>query len=362
MKEVVAVLEAWAPLALQEDYDNCGLQVGDPEMDVDRAMITLDCTEAVVAEAIHRKCGLIISHHPVIFKDLRSITGQSDVERTLLMSIQGQVAIYVMHTNLDNVAHGVNGEIAARLGLKPLHVLVPRTDQLRKLVVFVPRAKATAVRDAMFHAGAGHVGRYAECSFNSEGFGTFMAGPGTHPYVGVPGEQHHEDETRVEVLCPATAEREVLAALRKVHPYEEIAYDLYNLQVPHQEIGSGLVGEWEAPMDELPFLDLLKHVFGTPAVRHSRITGMQIRRVAVCGGSGAFLIAKAMAAKVDAFVTGDVKYHSFFLPEGRMLLADIGHFESERFTMHLMQRRLGEVLPTFATRLTETVTNPIHFH
>lgn len=362
IKEVIRRLEQWAPPALQEEYDNCGLQTGDPDTEAASALITLDCTEAVVAEAVAHGCGLIITHHPVIFKGVKALTGRNDVERTLLAAIRANVAIYAIHTNLDNVIDGVNGEIAARLGLKPLHVLDPKPGQLRKLAVFAPRSHADSVRDALFAAGAGRVGGYDECSFNTEGSGTFRAGEGTAPFVGERGKRHREEEVRVEVLVPQTGEAEVLAAMQAVHPYEEVAYDLYPLANDHQGIGSGLVAEWEEPLMEAAFLERLKSVFGPPAIRHTALRGKPVRRVAFCGGSGAFLIGKAMAAGADAYVTGDVKYHEFFLPEGRMLLADIGHFESERFTPHLIQRRLAGILPTFATRLSKTDTNPIHFH
>lgn len=360
--EVIQALEQWAPPVLQEEYDNCGLQVGDPRADVQRALLTLDCTEAVVAEAISEGCGLIIAHHPVIFKGLRSLTGGNEVQRTLLAAIRANVAIYAIHTNLDNVSGGVCGEMAERLGLKPLHVLDPKNGQLLKLVVFVPLAQAEALRNALFAAGAGHIGAYDECSHSVEGTGTFRAGEGTKPFVGKQGERHTEREVRIEAVCPAHAVSAVVAALKTAHPYEEPAYDLYSLLNQHCGIGSGLVGEWEEPISEAAFLGRLKEVFGPPAIRHTRLTGRPVKRVALCGGSGAFLIGKALAAKVDAYVTGDVKYHEFFLPEGRLLLADIGHFEGERFTPALIQNHLARFLPTFATRLSKTGTNPIHFH
>lgn len=360
-KEVIKVLERWAPPALQEEYDNCGLQTGDPEARPGSALITLDCTEEVVAEAVRNHCGLIITHHPVIFKGLRSITGANAVERTLLAAIRAGVALYAIHTNLDNVLDGVSGEMARSLGLKPLRVLDPRNDQLRKLVVFIPQAHADAVRDALFEAGAGHLGRYDECSFSSTGTGGFRAGEGSTPFAGAQGVRHLEEEVRLEVLVPAPLEHAVLAAMRAVHPYEEPAWDLYALANRHPGIGSGLLGEWDQGLAEREFLERLKAVFGTAVVRHTALRGKPVRRVALCGGSGAFLIGKAMASGADAFVTGDVKYHEFFLPEGRLLLVDIGHGPSERFTPRCIQRHLAGILPTFATRLSETSTDPIHF-
>lgn len=362
IKEVIQVLERWAPPALQEEYDNSGLQLGNPEDEAGTALLTLDCTEAVVAEAVEQGCGLIIAHHPPIFKGLRSITGRTGVERTILAAVRNNVAIYVIHTNLDNVADGVCGEMAARLGLKPLYVLAPRTGHLLKLAVFVPLDHASSVRDAMFAAGAGHAGAYAECSFNVEGTGTFRAGEGANPYVGERGQRHTEREVRVEVICPSFVQQDVVAAMRGAHPYEEVAYDLYPMANRDPGVGSGLVGEFGTAMEETAFLGKLKAVFGPPAIRHTGLRGKPVKRVALCGGSGAFLIGKAMAAGADAYVTGDVKYHEFFLPEGQLLLADIGHFESERFTPALIQRHLAAILPTFATRLSKTGTNPIHFH
>lgn len=362
IKVVIQELEQWAPPVLQEEYDNSRLQTGHPDQDVKAALLTLDCTEAVVAEAVEKGCGLVITHHPVIFKGLKSLTGATDVERTILAAVRNNVAIYAIHTNLDNVIDGVSGEMAARLGLKPLHVLDPKPGQLQKLAVFVPKDHADAVRDAMFAAGAGRVGAYDECSFNLEGTGTFRAGEGTDPFVGEKGMRHGEHEVRVEVICPATVQQAVVTAMEAAHPYEEVAYDLYPLLNRHHGVGSGLVGEFDEAIPETEFLDRLKAVFGPPAIRHTALRNRPVKRVALCGGSGAFLIGKALAAKADAYVTGDVKYHDFFLPEGRLLLADIGHFESERFTPVLVQRRLARILPTFATRLSETGTNPIHFH
>ncbi|MBK6341063.1 MAG: Nif3-like dinuclear metal center hexameric protein [Flavobacteriales bacterium] len=362
IKDLIAPLETWAPRSLQEDYDNSGLQVGDPEAEVDSALVCLDCTETVVEEAASKGCGLIISHHPVIFKGLKSLSGKGYVERTVLAAIRHNIALHAIHTNLDNVLDGVNGEIAERLDLKPIRTLAPKPGQLRKLVAFVPHSHAEAVRMALFNSGAGHIGDYDECSFNLEGTGTFRGNEGSSPFVGERGQRHAEAETRVELIYPAASETAIVRALLEVHPYEEVAYDLYPIANAHPGIGSGLLAEWEAPMTETTFLAKLKQVFGLQAIRHTRLLGGPIRRVAICGGSGAFLIGAAKASAADAYITGDVKYHEFFEADGRLVLADIGHYGSEQFTMHLIQRRLGEHFPTFAVRLTETVTDPIHHY
>ncbi len=360
LSDIIYTLEAWAPPMLQEDYDNSGLQVGDPQREVKAALIALDCTEDVVEEAVRRGCDLIIAHHPVIFRGLKSITGRNGVERTILAAIRNNVAIYAIHTNLDNVITGVNSEIASKLGLQDLEVLDPRPDQLRKLVVFVPNAHADTVRNALFAAGAGRIGNYDECSYGLEGQGTFRAGAGADPFVGEKGVRHTEGETRIETILHAPLERAVVQALLKAHPYEEVAYDIYPLANNFRGVGSGAIGRLAHPMAETDFLSMVKEAFNAPVVRHTALLGRQVERVAVCGGSGAFLIPKAKAAGAHAFVTADVKYHQFFDAEGQLLLADIGHFESEQFTMHLIQRHLSAFLPTFAAHLTESVTNPIH--
>jgi len=362
IKDIASALEQWAPRSLQEDYDNSGLQVGDLEAEVTSALICLDCTEAVVAEAAAKGCGLIIAHHPVIFTGLKSLTGKTYVERTVLAALRNDVAIYVIHTNLDNVLDGVNGQIAARLGLKPLRVLEPKSAQLRKLVVFVPKDHADGVRNALFAAGAGQIGAYDECSFNVDGSGSFRAGVGTNPFVGERGKRQNEPEVRVEVIFHTLRQQAILSAVHVAHPYEEVAFDLYPLLNDHPFVGSGLLGEWETALSEKDFLAKVKQVFGLHSVRHSALLGKPIRRVALCGGSGAFLLEKAIASGADAYITGDLKYHQFFDADRRLLLADIGHYGSEQFTMGLIQRRLGEVFPTFAVRLTEIVTDPIYHY
>lgn len=360
ISEVIDVLEHWAPPELQEDYDNSGLQVGDRNAETKAALIALDCTEEVVAGAVKRGCGLIIAHHPVIFRGLKSLSGRTGVERTILAAIRNNVAIYAIHTNLDNVITGVNAGIAARLGLQDLRVLDPKADQLRKLVVFVPNAHAEAVRQALFNAGAGRVGFYDECSFGVEGHGTFRGGEGSNAFVGEKGQRHTEPETRIETIFHAPLERRIVSAMLKAHPYEEVAYDVIALRNDQRSVGSGAIGSFPSPLSEEDFLERLKSVFGG-ALRHTALRRKAVQRVALCGGSGAFLIGRARSAGADAYVTADVKYHQFFEAEGQLLLADIGHYESERFTLDLIQGHLRDKLPTFAAHLTETVTNPIHY-
>jgi dinuclear metal center YbgI/SA1388 family protein len=323
-------------------------------------LVCLEATEEVVTEAVRRNCGLVVSHHPLIFRGLKGLTGRDHVERTVLALVRNNIALYAIHTNLDNAADGVNGEIARRLGMVPEGALEPKPDQLRKLVVFVPKAHVEAVRKAMFDAGAGRIGNYDECSFNLEGTGTFRANEDADPFVGEKGKQHHEPEVRIEAIYEVPLERTIVTAMKAAHPYEAVAYDLYPLMNRHKLVGAGVVGLMADPMAPPAFLNHLKRVFGTGTIRHTILPGRPIKRVAVCGGSGSFLIGAAQAAGADAFITADLKYHQFFEGDG-MLICDVGHYESEQFTMHLIHSRLKASFPTFAVHLTGSVTNPVHY-
>ncbi|RYG33757.1 MAG: Nif3-like dinuclear metal center hexameric protein, partial [Chitinophagaceae bacterium] len=332
--DLTSYLESVAPLTLQEDYDNAGLLTGDPNRECTGVLCTLDVTEDVIAEAVKKKCNCIVAHHPLIFKGLKKLSGNSAVERTVIAAIKNDIAVYASHTNLDNIINGVNGKIAAKIGLKNLSVLQQKAATLQKLSTFVPKAHIDNVRDALFAAGAGKINNYSECSFSHPGTGTFRAEEGAKPFTGKVGERTYEDEVKIEVILPGYLKAAVLAALFTAHPYEEVAYDVMDLDNGHPGTGAGIVGEVEA-ISETDFLALLHSVFNGKVIRHTPLTGKTIRRVAVCGGAGSFLIAKALNAGADVFVTGDVKYHEFFGAEGRILLCDIGHYESEQFTTDL---------------------------
>jgi dinuclear metal center YbgI/SA1388 family protein len=359
--DIIRALEEFAPPVLQEEYDNAGLITGERQWPCRGAIICLDSTEAVVDEAIAKNCNLIIAHHPVIFRGLKQLTGKNQVERTVIRAIRNDIAIYATHTNLDNVRDGVNGELARRLGLTNCRVLQPKAGLLRKLQVFVPRAQAAAVRTAVFAAGGGSIGDYSDCSFNSEGEGTFTPGPGTHPFSGSPGQPQSEPEIKIELIFPAWLESRVVRAMLEANPYEEVAYDILSLNNPFQGVGAGIVGELAEAVSETDFLRRLQSVTGIPAIRHSPLTGVGIRRIAICGGAGSFLIANALREGADMFVTSDTKYHDFFEADGQLVLADIGHFESEQFTIDLLATLLREKFPTFAALKTGVNTNPVNY-
>jgi dinuclear metal center YbgI/SA1388 family protein len=361
LAQLTTYLESLAPLAYQEDYDNAGLIVGSPDQEIYQVLISLDCTEAIVDEAITTNCQVIISHHPIVFKGLKKFNGKTYVERVVAKAIRNNIAIYAIHTNLDNIMTGVNARICETLGLENCRILAPKHHVLKKLVTYVPNSHADQVRNALFHAGAGNIGNYSETSFNAEGSGTFKGNTDSNPYVGEPGIRHTENEVRIETVYPFNLESKIIMALVLAHPYEEVAYDLYELTNQHQQIGAGMIGELEDPMDEDAFLFDVKEKMRARVIRHTEFIGRAIKKVAVCGGAGGFLLKQAIAAGADIFITADYKYHEFFDAEGKIMIADIGHFESEQFTQQLLYECIHKKFSGLAIRLTEINTNPVRY-
>ena len=362
LKEITDCLEAFTPLAYQESYDNAGLICGNHNMDIKGALICLDSTEAIIDEAIANGCNLVIAHHPIIFSGLKKITGKNYVERVIIKAIQNNIAIYAAHTNLDNVHCGVNAQIAKKLGLINCKILAPSSNAgLKKLITFCPEANAEAIRTALFVAGAGHIANYDQCSFNTPGTGTFRAGEGTTPFVGKQGQQHRENELRIETIYPQHIESALIKALLKAHPYEEVAYDLVSLTNTNNRIGAGLIGELTSETDEMLFLKQLKTLMNTDSIRYTALRDKKIKKIAVCGGSGSFLLGDAIKNGAELFITSDFKYHQFFDAENHIVIADIGHYETEQFTMELFYDILKEKFSTFAFLITKINTNPIKY-
>ena len=362
LQELTDFLESMAPLSLQEGYDNAGLITGDPRQEISKALISLDCTEAVIEEAITEGAQLVISHHPILFRGLKKLTDSTYVERTILNAIRNNIAIYAIHTNLDHVPGGVNAKICEKLGLQRPRILSPKTGMLRKLVTFCPHSHAEALRTALFSAGAGHIGDYDRCSYNSEGYGTFRAGPGSTPFAGeAGGGQHQEPETRIETIYPVYLERSILAALQRAHPYEEPAYDIHPLANAWNQAGAGMIGELPEEIPLLQFLQEVKEKMKAGCIRYTRALPSPVQRVAVCGGAGGFLLPDAIRAGAQVFVTADYKYHEFFDAEDKIVIADIGHYESEQFTGELLRENISKQFPNFAALLTKVNTNPVNY-
>lgn len=361
INEIISYLEQLAPPSLQESYDNAGLLTGNAGWDCSGILVSLDATDEVIREAIANKCNLVVAHHPIIFSGLKKINGKNYVEQAVITAIKNDIAIYAIHTNLDNMIDGVNARMADKIGLINCQILLPKENLLRKLYTFVPADHLEKVRMAIFEAGAGHIGNYSECSFNAEGTGTFKASGDSKPFVGNINELHSEKEIKLEVVFPSWLMSSVIKALINSHPYEEVAYDVVPLQNNFGQTGSGMMGELNKPMPEKDFLSLLKKAFGLQVIRHTPLREKPVKKIALCGGAGSFLINRAVAAGADFYVTADVKYHEFFDANGRLVIADIGHYESEQFTIDLLFDRLAEKFPTFALLKTKLVTNPVHY-
>lgn len=339
--DVIKHIEDFAPLAIQESWDNGGLIVGDVNQEISGVVVCLDVSESVVDEAIEQGCNLVLSHHPIIFKGVKKLTEATAEQRVIRKAIKNDIAIYAAHTSLDNSQCGINAYLAEKLGLSNVSILAPKEDFLYKVVTYVPTFHAEQVRNAMFQAGAGGIGNYESCSYNIDGKGSFLAGEGANPFVGKVGEVHFEDEVRIETVAPKHKLSSVIRALLAAHPYEEPAYDVFQTQIPWQQAGLGVIGELENAMTEDKFFELLKAVFHTPTFRHSPRLGKQVKKIAICSGSGADFIRNAKAVGVDAYLTGDVSYHRFFEHDNQMLIVDLGHAETELPTKELFCRELN---------------------
>jgi len=361
LKQIIAVLEEMAPLAYAEDFDNVGLLIGNPDMETTGVLVCHDALENVIDEAIAKNCNLVVCFHPIIFSGMKKITGKNYVERSVIKAIKNDIAIYAAHTALDNHQDGVNKIFCDALGLKNTKILVQKQNFIRKLVTYTVADNAEKIRFAMFEAGAGTIGNYDNCSFNSNGFSTYKGNENSNPSVGNKGELTQTDEIKIEVTFEKHLESKILKALFQNHVYEEVAYEIYDLQNSHQNIGLGMTGEFENEMTEKDFLLFVKDKMQCEAIRHSAFTGKTIKKVGVLGGSGSFAIKNAISAQADAFLTADLKYHNFYEAENQLLLADIGHFESERYTKNYIVDFLRKKILNFAIILSEENTNPVKY-
>ena len=361
VRDIIHCIEEFAPTFYQESYDNSGLQIGNYQLEVKGVLLSVDVTEEVIDEAASVGANLIIAHHPLIFAGLKRITGGNYTERTIIKALKADIAIYSCHTNMDNISGGVSFKMAEKLGLSNIKVLKPITGMFYKLVTFVPIDHAEKIRGVILEAGAGHIGNYDYCSYNLTGEGTFRASEKASPFVGTKGEIHVEPEIRIETIFAKHLENKIIPALIKAHPYEEVAYDIYPLANRNANVGAGIIGDFNQPVEEKMFLNLLKTIFKMPLIRHTALMGRNISCVALCGGSGSFLLNDACKVGADAFVSADFKYHQFFDADNRILIADIGHFESEQFTLEIFYELLMKNFSNFAVHFTKVKTNPINY-
>jgi len=361
VKDICSYLDKAVPVSFQESYDNSGLQVGDPEARITSALVSLDITEAVVDEAVSGGYGLIITHHPLIFSPLRKITGKTFIERIVIKAVKNNIAVYSSHTNLDVLRTGVSRKMAEKLNLQNIRVLSPLKHKLLKLVTYIPENHLDKVSEAVFEAGAGVIGNYDKCSFSSTGYGSFRGEDGTNPFVGEKGRMHLEKEIRFETILLSHLKDQVIKALISAHPYEEVAFDIYALENEYYREGLGCIGTLQEAISGKSFLRLLSGIFNAKRIRYSQLTGGKIRTVALCGGAGISLLNESVTSGADALVTSDFKYHDFFNAENRILLVDIGHFESEKFSSEILYDLIIKKFPKFAVRFSEVNTNPINY-
>lgn len=361
VNDIINIFENYAPSQLQESYDNSGLITGNKNLEVSNILITLDCTEDVIEEAIANNCNMIIAHHPIVFSGLKKINGKNYVERVIIKAIKNDIAIYAVHTNLDNVSNGVNGKIAEKLALKNTKVLAPKNSIFKKLITYVPLLHFESVQNALFEAGAGHIGNYSDCGFSQTGNGTFKANELARPFVGEKDIRHTENEIRFETIIPIYLQNKIIQRLHEVHPYEEVAFELIATENTYDIIGSGLIGELENEVSPTDFLKMLKEKMELNVIKFTAFS-KNIKKVALCGGAGQFLLKNAINQGADAFISSDFKYHEFFDAEKSLMIADIGHYESEKFTKELMFDLIMKKNPTFAVLLSKTNTNPVNYY
>ena len=360
--ELIKTLEKAAPPAYQEAYDNAGLITGNPAWTCTGVLITLDCLEATVEEAVRKNCNLIIAHHPILFKGTKQLTGKDYIQRTLIKAIKADIAIYAIHTNLDNVNSGVSSKMADLLGLQNTRILAPKSGLLTSLVTFCPPADTTKVLAALYQAGAGNIGNYKDCSFSVTGTGRFLPVAGAHPAIGSVGQPENATEERLELIFPTHLQEQVVSALIQAHPYETPAYYIHPLANSYAEVGSGMIGDLPCPVSYQELFNQIKQVFRVPVIRHTPLLDKKVQKIALCGGAGSFLTKTAMAQKADIYITADVKYHEFFDADNQIVLADIGHFESEQYTIELLFDILAQKFPTFAILKSEYCTNPVLYY
>jgi len=361
IKEVIEFLENLSPTYYAEDYDNVGLLVGDANKDLTGVLITHDTLPEVVDEAVEKGLNMIVSFHPIIFSGLKKITGKSYIEKTVIKAIKNDIAIYAIHTALDVSWQGVNDIVLNKLGAINKQILLPKENTIKKLTTYVPINDADLVREALFNAGAGSIGNYSNCSFNIKGDGTYKGNEDSNPVIGEKGIFHTEEESNINITFPAHLENNILSTLFKVHPYEEVAYEVTTLDNKNQHIGLGMTGELEKAMTETDFLNFLKEKLPTKCIRHSNLLGGEIKKIAVLGGSGSFATKAAIASGADVFISADFKYHDFYQAENKIIIADIGHYESEQFTKNILFEYLNKKITKFAVALSEFNTNPINY-
>jgi dinuclear metal center YbgI/SA1388 family protein len=343
-REIIEKIEKLAPLNLAESWDNVGLLIGDYQKEIKNIMVTLDVTLEVVKEAVEKKIDLIIAHHPIIFKPLKKITMDDYTGQMVCNLIKNDISVYAAHTNLDIAKGGLNDVLASRLQLNNVKVLKAlKNVQLKKIVVFIPDGYQDAVREAMAKEGAGWIGDYSHCTFMTKGTGTFKPLEGTNPFIGKQGQVEKAEEYRLETIVPQDKVGKVIKAMLEVHPYEEVAYDIYPLEIEGEAVGIGRIGTLENEMTFSEFIKLVKNTLNIEYIKYIGNEKSIISKVAICTGSGADFISACVKQKADVYITGDVKYHEAqFAQQNGLNLIDAGHYETENIVVPFLMDYLND--------------------
>ena len=365
VRDIATILEEWAPREIALERDTIGIQCGDPSAAVRGILVALDVTEDVVREARRRHASLIVTHHPLLFRPLSTVNTSGGTGRLLATLLEQQIAVIAAHTNIDFARGGTSFALAEALGLQDPVFLVQTSRLNAKIVTFVPASYADRVAKAMSDAGAGTIGNYTQCSFRLEGTGTFLGTSVSSPAVGTRGVFERVPETRLEMQVLRRDVPAVVHALKRTHPYEEVAYDVYPLENVHPDFGMGVIGTPGRPTTLAAFLGKIRRTLGSRGLRYCGTPATTLRSVAVCGGSGAELLQQAIAGGADAFVTADVKYHAYQEASGRIALVDAGHYETELPVVAAIAARLhrecAKHRTSISVRTTTTRTSPIAY-
>jgi dinuclear metal center YbgI/SA1388 family protein len=361
---IIKIIEDWAPKSIAWEKDNVGLQVGSLRREVKNILLCLDVNEKVIDEASKKNCNLIISHHPLLFRSLKKIDIERDQKSKILEKlIKKDITLYSAHTNLDFTKDGVSFQLADKLGLSNQRFLLNKSSNLNKLIVFVPVDNADKVAEAMHSAGAGIIGEYSHCSFRTIGMGTFKGSNKSKPSMGVKGKLNKVSEVKIEVLVNSFDLHKVISSMKKIHPYEEVAFDVYPMVNENFNYGMGVIGDLKKELTAKEFLTYVSKSLRINNFRFNKGSKFRIKKVAVCGGSGSDLLETAIKSKADAFVTADVKYHTFQDAEDEILLIDAGHYETEIHSLNAIKNRIENSLKDkVKVYKFSGTTNPIVFY
>ena len=343
--ELIKQIEDWAPPGAAWEKDNVGLQVGSRGDKLKNILLCLELDEEVLKQAIKKKCNLIFTHHPLIFNPIKNLDFEKSKQARLIQHlIKQNISLYSAHTNLDFTRDGVSFELAKSLKLKNVTFLEHEEANQFKVVIFLPAVNVDELSEALFSVGGGVIGNYENCSFRIAGEGTFKGNEDSNPVIGKKGNTEKVEEVRLELIVDSWNLGRIVNAIKKHHPYEEPAYDIYPLKNKNTNFGAGAIGELDKELSEKEFLNFVSKSLKIGKLKYCIGSGKKIKKVAVCGGSGSELLSRAINSGADAFITADIKYHAYHDAEGKILLIDAGHYETEIGSLNIVKKRIEKIL------------------